>query len=90
MIPRLFVVSFAALLATSAFASDGPPYAGSYDDVNYGDISHASFDVQIIRPDGISVVGSDYDDTRYAPPAEPAASRNEPRVAQQSACTCHA
>ena len=86
---RLATVAFAALFATSALASEGPPYAGSHDDVSYGDIPHASFDVELIRPDGVSVVGSQFDDTRYAPPAEPAAVSAETRVAQ-TACTCHA
>ncbi len=88
---RLLVASLAALFAVSAFASEGPPYAGAYDDVSYGDIPHASFGVELVRPDGVSVVGSQYDDTRYAPETEPAAaSKSDDRVAQQAVCTCHA
>ena len=88
---RLFVASLAALFAVSAFASEDPPSAGAYDDVSYGDIPRASFGVELVRPDGVSVVGSQYDDTRYAPAAEPAgASKKDDRVAQQAVCTCHA
>jgi hypothetical protein len=88
---QLFAASFAALLATSALASEGPPYAGSYDDVTYGDIPHASFGVELVRPDGFSVVGSRYDDVRYAPDERPTVPpRSEERVAQKNACTCHA
>ena len=89
---RFTAAAFATLLAASAFASDHPQYnAPSYDDVSYGGIPHASFEVPLVHPDGVSVVGSQFDDTRYAPAAEqPAAKRDEARVAETMPCCRHA
>jgi len=93
MIARLVPVALAALFTTSvASASELPPYAGSHDDASYGDVSHSTFDVELIRPDGVTVVGSRYDDTTYANPEEgtSAPSRSETRIAERIACTCRA
>ncbi len=85
---RFTAVAFAALLATSAFASE----PAGHDDVSYGDIPRASFDVPLVQPDGVSVVGSQFDDVQYAPPAErPTAKKSsDTRVAEKTACHCHA
>ncbi len=85
---RLTAVAFAALLATSAFASD----PAGFDDVSYGDIPRASFSAPSIRPDGISVVGTQHDDAQYAAPVERPASKQskDARVAEMAPCHCHA
>lgn len=84
---RFTAVAFAALLATSAFASD----PAGYDDASYGDIPRASFSAPPVQPDGISVVGSQYDDAQYAPANRPAAKQgSDTRVAEKAACHCHA
>ena len=93
MIARLIPVALAALFTTSvASASELPPYAGSHDDASYGDVSRSTFDVELIRPDGVTVVGSRYDDTTYGTPEEgtSAPSRRETRIAERTACTCRA
>ena len=93
MIARLTPVALAALFTTSvASAADLPPYAGSHDDASYGDISRGSFEVELIRPDGATVVGSRYDDTTYGTPEDGASapSRRETRIAERTACTCRA
>ena len=87
---RLTAVALAALFATSALASEGPPYSGP-DDVSYGDIPRASFGVPLIAPNGVDVVGSQYDDTQYAPTAQRQEEvRDDTRVADRAACCCHA
>ena len=93
MIARLVPVALAALFTTSiASASELPPYAGSHDDASYGDVSHATFSAELIRPDGVTVVGSRYDDTAYGTQEEgtSAPSRRETRIAERTACTCRA
>ena len=60
---RLTAAAFAALLATSAFASDHPRYsAPSYDDVSYGGV-HASFEAPLVQRDGVAAPS--YDDVSY-------------------------
>ena len=84
---RLLAASLAVLFATTAAASVRSP-AGTYDDVDYGDAPHATFGIELARPDGL--MGSPYDDTRY-PTAEetrPAAAPSEQRVADRAHCTC--
>ncbi|BDG06646.1 hypothetical protein [Anaeromyxobacter oryzae] len=90
MIARLIALSLSAGFTTIAFANDLPPYAGSHDDASYGDATHATFGVELPRPDDTTVVGSRYDDTSYARPARDARAeqRSETRLPRRDDCKC--
>ena len=86
MITRIVAASLALLFATTAAASVRSP-AGPYDDVDYGDMPHATFGIELAPSNGL--MGSQYDDTRYpTADAKPAPSANEQRVAERQHCTC--
>lgn len=82
----ILAVLAASLLGGSALAADLPPYAGSRDDVNYGDATHATLTTEGEAGRAAVAAGPAYDDTRYPGAKAPArAARAEPA---RMACSC--
>jgi hypothetical protein len=86
---RIFLALAAAtMLGGSALAADLPPNAGSHDDVNYGEATHATLTTTGTAGTGAVAGGPSYDDTRYpAQPRERPVRTARPEAARM-ACSC--